>query len=143
MRGAQQICIVDEDPYHIKVMGLMLQYRNAYKTFAFHNVERAWAHVLMFRPYAIVCDLQLKPVDGLGLLRRVRSHNLTRNVPFLMVSADPTEEAYRRTREEGADALLPKPFTLAMFHEAVADAATRRRGGGAQFATSADAFAPG
>ena len=31
MRGAQRICIIDEDPYHIKVMGLMLQYRNAYR----------------------------------------------------------------------------------------------------------------
>jgi DNA-binding response OmpR family regulator len=127
MRSGQQICIVDEDPYHVKLMGLMLQYRNAYKTFAFHNVERAWAHVLMFRPYAIVCELKLKPVDGLGLLRRVRSHNLTRNIAFLMVSDDPTEEAVRRAQEEGADALLPKPFTLAMFHDAMTEAAGRRR----------------
>ena len=127
MRGAQQICIVDEDPYHVKVMGLMLQYRNAYRTFAFHNVERAWAHVLMFRPHAIVCDFKLKPVDGLGLLRRVRSHNLTRQVPFLMVSADPDEEAFRRAHEEGADALLPKPFTLSMFHDAMTEVSGKRR----------------
>jgi CheY-like chemotaxis protein len=127
MRGALPICIVDEDPYHIKVMGLMLQYHNAYKTFAFHNVERAWAHVLMCRPHAIVCDLQLKPVDGLGLLRRVRSHNLTRNIPFLMVSAEPDEEAFRRAHHEGADAMLPKPFTIGMFHDAMAEVVGKRR----------------
>ena len=126
MSGAQRICIVDEDPYHIKVMGLMLQYRNAYQTFAFHNVDRAWTHVLMCRPHTIVCDLKLKPVDGLALLRRVRSHNLTRGIPFLMVSAELNEDDFRRARDEGADALLPKPFTLTEFHDAVARAARRR-----------------
>ena len=127
MRGALPIIIVDEDPYHVKVMGLMLQYHNAYKTFAFSNVERAWAHVLMCRPHAIVCDLQLKPVDGLGLLRRVRSHNLTRNIPFLMVSAEANEETFRRAHHEGADAMLPKPFTIAMFHDAMAEVEGKRR----------------
>ncbi len=126
MRGAQRICIIDEDPYHIKVMGLMLQYRNAYQTFAFHNVERAWSHMLMCRPHAIVCDLMLKPVSGLALLRRVRSHTLTRDIPFLMVSAELDEEAARRAHDEGADALLPKPFSLSQFHDAVAEAARRR-----------------
>ncbi len=126
MRGAQRICIIDEDPYHIKVMGLMLQYRNAYQTFAFDNVERAWSHMLLCRPHAIVCDLMLKPVDGLALLRRVRSHNLTREIPFLMVSAEIDEEDARRAHREGADALLPKPFSLAQFHDAVAHAARRR-----------------
>jgi two-component system chemotaxis response regulator CheY len=128
MAAMQQICIVDEDPYHIKVMGLMLQYRNAYRTFSFQNAERAWSHMLMLRPHAIICDLELKPVDGLALLRRVRTHNLTRAIPFLMVSMDPTEDAFRRAHEGGADALLPKPFTLAMFHDAVAEAAKRRKG---------------
>ena len=127
MRGAQQICIVDEDPYHTKVMGLMLQYRNAYKPFSFHNVERAWAHVLIFRPYAIICDLRLKPVDGMGLLRRVRSHNLTRHLPFVMVSAEPSEETFQRAHAEGADALLPKPFSLTMFHDAMNEVSGKRR----------------
>jgi CheY-like chemotaxis protein len=107
-------------------MGLMLQYHNAYQTFAFHNVERAWSHMLMCRPHAIVCDLMLKPVSGLALLRRVRSHNLTRDIPFLMVSAELDAEAARQAHDEGADALLPKPFSLSQFHDAVAEAARRR-----------------
>ena len=52
--------------------------------------------MLMCRPHAIVCDLMLKPVDGLALLRRVRSHNLTREIPFLMVSAELNEDDFRR-----------------------------------------------
>ena len=128
MSGAKRICIVDEDPYHVKVMGLMLQYRNAYTTLSFDNVERAWTYTLMCRPSAIVCDWRLKPVDGLALLRRVRGHPLTREIPFLMVSCEPTEDEFRLALAEGADALLPKPFTLGMFHDAVASAAQRRGG---------------
>lgn len=126
MRAAQRICIVDDDPYHVKVMGLMLQYRNAYKTSSFDNVERAWTHMLMCRPSAIICDWRVKPLDGLALLRRVRGHSLTREIPFLMLSFDPTDEEYRLAIAEGADALLPKPFTLNMFHDAVAHAAQAR-----------------
>jgi len=48
-------------------------------------------------------------------------------VPFLMVSAEPDENAFRRASEEGADALLPKPFTLAMFHDAMGEVAGKRR----------------
>ncbi|MGO9741098.1 MAG: two-component system response regulator [Roseiarcus sp.] len=126
---AERICIVDADPYHVKVMALVLEYRNAYKTFAFDNAERAWTYSLMFRPAAIVCDWRLKPVDGLALLRRVRGHQLTREIPFLLVSLEPNEEEYRRALAEGADALLPKPFSLHMFHDAVAQATERRAGG--------------
>lgn len=126
MRGAQRVCIVDADPYHVKVMGLMLQFHNAYKTFSFDNVERAWTYTLMFRPHAIVCDWRLKPVDGMGLLRRVRGHRMTRDIPFLMVSDEASEDECRRAIAEGADALLPKPFNLSLFHDAVAQAAHRR-----------------
>ena len=123
---AKRICIVDADPFHAKVMRLMLEYRNAYKTFAFDNVERAWTYTLMFRPAAIICDWRLRPLDGLALLRRVRGHHLTREIPFLLVSLEPSEEEWRLALAEGADALLPKPFSLHMFHDAVARATERR-----------------
>lgn len=126
MLGAHRICIVDEDPDHLKVMGLMLQYRNAYKTFAFDNAERAWTYTLMCRPTAIVCDWRLRPVGGLSLLKKVRGHYLTRETPFLMVSAEPSEEDVQRALAEGADALLPKPFSLSTLFDAVAHASEKR-----------------
>ena len=70
----------------------------------------------------------MKPIDGLELLRRVRSHKLTRDIPFLVVTADGSDENCRLALEAGADDFLPKPFSLAAFREAVAHVARGRHG---------------
>lgn len=123
VHGPDNVCIVDDDPYQLKIMGLMLQYMNTYKTFAFNNVDHAWTYTLLCRPSVIVCDWCMKPMDGLVLLKRVRSHKLTRSIPFLMVTADATDQNCRLALEAGADDFLAKPFSLADFRDAVANVA--------------------
>ena len=54
MQGPDKVCIVDDDEYQLKIMGLMLQYMNTYKTFSFNNVDHAWTYTLLCRPSVIV-----------------------------------------------------------------------------------------
>ena len=126
MRGPDKVCLVDDDQYQLKIMGLMLRYLNTYETSSFDNVDHAWTHALLCRPSVIVCDWCMKPMDGLELLRRVRSHQQTRDIPFLVVTADGSDENCRLAMEAGADDFLPKPFSLADFRDAVAHVAQAR-----------------
>jgi two-component system KDP operon response regulator KdpE len=60
-------------------------------------------------PDLIVLDLNLPDIDGLEVLRRVRSWSA---VPVLILSGDGEEERKIAALDEGADDYLEKPFGL-------------------------------
>jgi two-component system chemotaxis response regulator CheY len=66
----------------------------------------------------IVSDWNMGVMDGLELLRRVRAAPSTANIPFILVTASLTEQAWRGAIEHGATEFLVKPFTLASLRSA-------------------------
>jgi CheY-like chemotaxis protein len=62
-------------------------------------------------PDVVLLDLKLPDLDGVDVLRRLRSDPLTRSIPVVLVSAagDGHVEA---ALAEGADDLVAKPFDL-------------------------------
>jgi len=61
-------------------------------------------------PAAIVADLRMAPMDGLELLRRVRS--LALDVPVIVTTAFGEPEAHAAARSLGAIASFDKPLEL-------------------------------
>ena len=66
-------------------------------------------------PHVYVLDKQLPGIDGLELCRILKSDAQTKNIPIVMVSADPDIKALAASA--GADAVLEKPFSI---HELLA-----------------------
>jgi signal transduction histidine kinase len=62
-------------------------------------------------PDLIVADIMMPNVDGLELLRRVRSEAATAQIPVLLLSARAGEEASVGGLRAGADDYLIKPFS--------------------------------
>lgn len=58
------------------------------------------------RPDVVVTDLMMPVMDGLRLIRRLRSQPDTSSIPIVVVSANPDGEDATRA----ADAAIPKPF---------------------------------
>ena len=58
----------------------------------------------------IISDISMPAMDGLELLRAVRSHDL--DVPVVLVTGDPALATAMRALEYGAYRYLPKPFGL-------------------------------
>jgi two-component system phosphate regulon response regulator PhoB len=82
-------------------------------------------------PDALVLDIMMPVVDGLDVLRSVRSHPATRELPVVVISARVGVEDQVRGLETGADAYVTKPFnpeTLTSMVECAlgADAEERR-----------------
>lgn len=74
--------------------------------------EEAWLRVQERMPDILVTDCQMPRLDGLGLIRRLRQHEATRNLPVLMLTA----KGYELDREELAQKwnvleLIAKPFS--------------------------------
>jgi signal transduction histidine kinase/DNA-binding response OmpR family regulator len=63
------------------------------------------------RPDAIVTDIMMPGLDGLGLLRELRHDEALRSVPVILLSARAAEESRLEGLAAGADDYLVKPFS--------------------------------
>lgn len=70
-------------------------------------------------PDIIILDKQLPDIDGLDICRRLKSDEKTRNIPIIMISANPAIKSL--AKEAGAENSLEKPFSLKRLREMVAD----------------------
>jgi len=60
----------------------------------------------------VICELDLKPLDGLELLRRLRADERTRELPVLLAVNSVGEEQLAEARELGILDVLFKPYSL-------------------------------
>ena len=82
-----------------------------YEVTAVSDGEEAFAAALAHPPDLVLTDIMMPRLDGFGLLRAFRSHESTRAVPVLLLSARAGEEAKVEGLEAGAADYLVKPFT--------------------------------
>ena len=62
----------------------------------------------------IVCDLDLEPVDGLQVLRTVKSDEELFKIAFILTEVSITFEQVTAAHAAGVDAFLLKPFDIAL-----------------------------
>ena len=67
----------------------------------------------------ILLDFNLPKVDGVEVLRRIRSTERTRLVPVVMLTSSKLAEDVRASYDGGANAYVRKPVNLSEFTEAV------------------------
>ncbi|WP_163535810.1 response regulator, partial [Klebsiella pneumoniae] len=65
------------------------------------------------RRYALVIsDLEMEPMDGIGLLREIRADDALMNTPFILTESSFTFEDINLAHQAGADAFILKPFDM-------------------------------
>lgn len=64
------------------------------------------------RPDLIICDVMMPKMDGLTLLRQVKSNSLTSHIPVILLSSRNDVTDRMTGWEKGADAYLGKPFNM-------------------------------
>ena len=58
----------------------------------------------------ILCDMNMPNVSGLSLLRSLRSSPEFKQIPFVIVTADESDESTAQALREGAAGVIGKPF---------------------------------
>ena len=58
----------------------------------------------------IITDLRMARLDGIGLIKGVRSHETHRDTPIIMITTESDESIPSDGLESGATDSIPKPF---------------------------------
>ena len=68
-------------------------------------------------PHIIVLDLKLPKLEGLAVLRKLRMHPATRDVPIVAFSAEHTQADVLMAYQVGANSVVAKPADQQQFTE--------------------------
>lgn len=71
-------------------------------------------------PAVVLLDLKLPKVDGLEVLRRIRSHPATRLLPVVVLTTSVEEQDLVASYALGANSYIRKPVDFGQFIEAIA-----------------------
>jgi len=67
----------------------------------------------------ILSDINMPAMDGLELLRQIKTQNLAPGVPVVMITTESSEEHVREAIASGARGYIRKPFTPEQVKERV------------------------
>lgn len=68
-------------------------------------------------PHIILLDLKLPKLDGLAVLRKLRSSPATVGIPIVVFSAEYTQDEVQMSYRAGANSFMAKPIDLAGYAE--------------------------
>jgi len=104
------LLIVDDERANRDLMVAILEAEDMNLVTAADGLQ-ALASVAERPPDLILLDVMLPGMNGIGVLRRLRSDPATSDIPVIMVTALEDNESRTRVLESGADEVLTKPIS--------------------------------
>ena len=101
-----------EDDAGIREIELYTLKAAGFEVRGFSEGASFWNALPEERPDLVILDVMLPGLDGLELLRRLRSHPAYSSIPVIMATAKGTEADRLQGFDLGADDYLPKPFSM-------------------------------
>lgn len=130
-----KVLAVDDEPQILTALVRGLT-RVGHEVIVSRNAEDGLAAAAAARPDVILLDLMLPDLDGIEVVRRLRTWT---TVPILLLSGGGTERARVAALDAGADDFVDKPFSMEELRARVGAALRRHVGpskGGGQYAGS-------
>ncbi len=106
MAIAPKILIIEDEP-NIKNFTNTILTANQYDTLLAETGQEGYALITSHCPDAVILDLGLPDIDGLEIIRTVRSWS---SIPIIVVSARMSEQDKVKALDLGADDYITKPF---------------------------------
>ncbi len=76
------------------------------------------------RPRVIFLDLKLPKIDGIEVLRRIRSDDRTKSIPVVVLTSSQEERDITETYKLGVNSYVVKPVEFDKFYKTVSDLGT-------------------
>jgi len=112
------ILVVDDEPAIGVVMGIILKL-HGYAVYRAQNVSQAYEYLEENKPDLIVADIMMPGIDGLTMIRQIKSNPELADIPTVVLSALAAEQDRVEALNAGASAFLAKPFTASELKDTV------------------------
>ncbi len=108
-----RVMVVDDQEYILTMLSSILRGLHIDHVEAHGDAVEAYAALARFDPTLILTDWEMKPVDGLRFVRRIRMDDDSPNryVPIVMVTGHNHVDKVRQARDAGANDFLIKPVS--------------------------------
>jgi CheY-like chemotaxis protein len=103
------VLLVEDHPLNRKLMGDILEMQ--YRVVQAASAEVAQEKLKTLKPDLIVMDIQLPGMDGLTLVRNLKSNPATAGIPIVALSAHAMTRDIDQARAAGCADYITKPIT--------------------------------
>jgi CheY-like chemotaxis protein len=104
------VLIADDDPDIVGLVSLRLK-KGGYGVVTAENGREAIEAVREHRPDLAIVDMRMPEMDGLELIRQIRSDEQSSDIKVIALSARVREVNVAAALEAGADDYVEKPFS--------------------------------
>ncbi len=105
------IVVADDDPTLLSTLTWILKDKG-FEVVPVNGGEALVARLEEVEPDLLILDIMMPKVDGLQLLEQIKADERWTDLPVLMISSMPPEEATVRSLGLGAADFVPKPFRV-------------------------------
>src|SRR5256714_9390893 len=108
---APRVLVADDDESLVRTLTWILK-EHGYEVSVCPGGDGLFAKLEEIKPALLLLDIMMPKVDGLQLLERLKQDDRYKDLPVLMVSSMPPEEATVRALGLGAADFISKPFRV-------------------------------
>ncbi|MBL8505528.1 response regulator [Methylobacillus glycogenes] len=125
------ILLVEDNPKDLELALIALEksqlanevivVRDGAEALDYLNAEGQFANRQTGNPAVVLLDLKLPKIDGLEVLKYIRSADALKSIPVVMLTSSREEQDLLRSYSLGVNAYVVKPVEFREFVQAIAD----------------------
>ncbi|TFW20846.1 response regulator [Massilia arenosa] len=125
------ILLVEDNPHDLELTLIALEKsqlanevivaRDGAEALDYLHARGKYANRTAGNPAVVLLDLKLPKVDGIEVLREIRTTGMLRSLPVVMLTSSREEQDLLRSYELGVNAYVVKPVDFKEFVRAIAD----------------------
>jgi CheY-like chemotaxis protein len=119
------ILVVDDSLVTQRILGFMLN-RNGFSVLGAFNGLEALEILKSSQVSVVMGDLSMPRMDGLELLKQIRSQEQLKDIPFIMLTASGEDGDLQEAKSAGVDGFLTKPSSTEEVMQAINQAINNR-----------------
>ena len=113
-----RVLLIEDEPNIIEAISFILS-RDGVTVHTHEDGETAADKAIGRPPDVIILDVMLPGKSGFDILRELRSHEATKHIPVMMLTARGQEKDRELALRLGADVFMTKPFANADVRDTV------------------------
>jgi CheY-like chemotaxis protein len=121
----KKILVIDDEPAVHRLLQIILE-EEGFDIVGMEGQEGSGSAVSKSKPDLIILDIRMPEVNGLEILRMLKSDEDTHNIPVIILTASNRHDDQEKARRLGAERYLTKPFQPAELLKAVRAASPAR-----------------